>query len=48
MRHVEDCAEKKNALKMWENTTPSYLKLLYKSIPRRMKAEINAKEGHIK
>ena len=47
MRHVEGRAEKNRSQDV-ENTMPPYLKLLYKSIPRRMKAEIDAKEGHTK
>ena len=39
---------KKIASKVWEKITPSYLKSLYESMPRRMKAIVDAQGGHTK
>ena len=38
----------KNRFKVWEKITPSYLKSLYESMPRRMKAVVDAQGGHTK
>ena len=50
--HVEGWVEKnlggKESLMVWENGPPSSLQLHYKSIPRRMKAEVDVKDGHTK
>ena len=39
---------KKIASKVWGKITPSYLKSLYESMPRRMKAVVDAQGGHTK
>ena len=39
---------KRIALNFWRKILPSYLKSLYESMPRRMKADIDAQGGHTK
>ena len=39
---------KRIALKVWKNLTPAYLRSLYKSMPRRMRAVVEADGGHTK
>ena len=34
--------------KVWKRITPSYLKALYESMPRRMQAVLDANGGHTK
>ena len=36
------------ALKLWENIKPFYLQFRYESIPRHMKAVVDANRGHTK
>ena len=38
----------KIAQKVWNNITPDYLQSLYKSMPERMQAVIDAEGGHTK
>ena len=35
-------------LKVWKNITPAYLRSLYESMPRRMRAVVEANSGHTK
>ena len=39
---------KKIAQKVWRQVTPTYLEMLYESMPRRMQAVIEAQGGHTK
>ena len=39
---------KKIAQKVWNNITPDYLQSLYKSMPQRIHAVVNAEGGHTK
>ena len=39
---------KRITLKVWNKITPAYLQSLYKSMPRRMQAVVDAQGGHTK